>query len=39
LAHAAPRKVGFASPAEAFGHQEILGVLEEHGLAKVRLTH
>src|SRR5271155_4105223 len=39
LAQAAPRKVGFASPAEAFGHREILRVLEEHGLAKVRLTH
>jgi hypothetical protein len=39
LVYAAPRKVGFASPAEAFGHQEILQVLEEHGLAKVRLTH
>jgi short subunit dehydrogenase-like uncharacterized protein len=39
LVHAAPRKTGFASPAEAFGHQEILRTLEEHGLAKVRLTH
>jgi len=39
LVHAAPRKVGFASPAEAFGPREILRVLEEHGLAKVRLTH
>ena len=38
LVHAAPRKVGFASPAEAFGHQEILRVLGEHGLAKVRLS-
>jgi short subunit dehydrogenase-like uncharacterized protein len=38
LVQAAPRKVGFASPAEAFGHQEILRVLEEHGLAKLRLT-
>jgi Family of unknown function (DUF5938) len=38
LVHAALRKVGFASPAEAFGHREILRVLEEHGLAKVRLT-
>ena len=26
LVHGAPRKVGFASPAEAFGHREILGV-------------
>jgi len=38
LVHAAPRKVGFASPAEAFGHQEILRVLEDHGFAKVHLT-
>lgn len=38
LAHAAPRKYGFASPAEAFGHHEILRVLEEHGLSKARLS-
>ena len=38
LVHGAPGKVGFASPAEAFGHQEILRVLGEHGLAKVRLS-
>jgi short subunit dehydrogenase-like uncharacterized protein len=36
LIHTAPRKVGFASPAEAFGHREILRVVESHGLAKVR---
>lgn len=38
LVHVAPRKVGFASPSEAFGYREILRVLDEHGLAKVRLT-
>lgn len=38
LVHAAPRKVGFASPAEAFGHREILRVLEDHGLSKARLV-
>src|SRR5262252_4298091 len=38
LVHAAPRKTGFASPAEAFGHREILRVLEAHGLSKVRLV-
>lgn len=38
LVHAAPRKTGFASPAEAFGHREILRVLEEHGLSKIRLV-
>jgi hypothetical protein len=37
LVHSAPRKVGFASPAEAFGHREILRVLEDHGLSKARL--
>jgi short subunit dehydrogenase-like uncharacterized protein len=31
-----PRKVGFASPAEAFGHCEILRMIESHGLAKVK---
>ena len=38
LVHSAPRKTGFASPAEAFGHREILQVLEEHGLSKARLV-
>ena len=37
LAHAAPRKTGFASPAEAFGHRELLHVLESHGLSKARM--
>jgi hypothetical protein len=36
--HSAPRQVGYASPASAFGHREILGVLESHGLAKARLN-
>jgi short subunit dehydrogenase-like uncharacterized protein len=38
LVRAAPRKVGFASAAEAFGHREILGVLETHGLSRARLS-
>jgi short subunit dehydrogenase-like uncharacterized protein len=38
LAHASPRKVGFASAAEAFGHREILSVLETHGLSKAKLS-
>jgi short subunit dehydrogenase-like uncharacterized protein len=37
LVHSAPRKVGFASAAEAFGHREILNVLESHGLAKAKV--
>ncbi len=37
LVHTQPRKVGFASAAEAFGHGELLQVLESHGLAKARL--
>jgi short subunit dehydrogenase-like uncharacterized protein len=36
LIHAAPRKVGFASPSEAFGHRELLGALESYGLAKAK---
>jgi len=37
LVHTPPRKVGFASAAEAFGHRELLAVIESHGLAKARL--
>jgi len=37
LIHAAPRKVGFASPSAAFGHREILGALESYGLVKVKI--
>jgi hypothetical protein len=32
-----PRKVGFASAGEAFGHRELLRTLETHGLAKAKL--
>ncbi|HXY52306.1 MAG TPA: DUF5938 domain-containing protein [Terriglobales bacterium] len=38
LSHTAPRKVGFASAAEALGHREILKVLEGQGLSKARLS-
>ena len=38
LVHSAPRKVGFASAAEAFGAREVLGVLENHGLSKARMS-
>ena len=37
LVHAAPRKTGFASPAAAFGHREILKTLESHGLSKLKM--
>jgi hypothetical protein len=37
LIHTPPRKVGFASPAEAFGHRELLRVVESHGLAKAKM--
>ncbi|HSA92404.1 MAG TPA: DUF5938 domain-containing protein [Terriglobales bacterium] len=37
LIHAAPRRVGFASPAAAFGHRELLKALEGYGLSKARL--
>ncbi len=33
-----PRQTGFASPAAAFGHRELLRALEGHGLSKARLT-
>jgi Family of unknown function (DUF5938)/Saccharopine dehydrogenase NADP binding domain len=38
LIHRAPRKVGYASAAEAIGHREILRVLESHGLSKMKLV-
>ena len=37
LVHDRPRKAGFASAAEAFGHHELLRVLEDHGLAKAKI--
>ncbi len=36
LIHCAPRKVGYASPAAAFGHREILKTLENHGLSRAK---
>jgi len=38
LVHTPPRKVGFASATAAFGHRELLKVLESHGLTKARLS-
>ena len=35
---APPNKVGFASAAEAFGARAVLGVLENHGLSKARIS-
>jgi len=37
LVHAAPRAVGYASPAAVFGHREILRTLESFGLSKAKL--
>ena len=37
LVHAEPRKVGFASPGEAFGHRELLGALEAYGFVRVEV--
>jgi len=37
LVRSNPRKVGFASAAEAFGHRELLCILESQGLSKVKL--
>ena len=33
-----PRKVGFASPCEAFGHRELLQALESYGLNKAQMA-
>lgn len=38
LTYAAPRKVGFASPCEAFGHRELLQALENFGLSRAKLS-
>jgi short subunit dehydrogenase-like uncharacterized protein len=38
LVYGAPRKVGFASAAEAFGARELLSALESHGLSKARMS-
>jgi short subunit dehydrogenase-like uncharacterized protein len=38
LVRSAPRKVGFASAAEAVGAREILRTLESHGLSKMRMA-
>ena len=38
LARAAPRKVGFASPCEAFGHKNLLQALEDFGLSRAKLS-
>jgi hypothetical protein len=37
LVHQAPRKIGFASPCEAFGHRELLGALEAYGFVRVEV--
>ena len=38
LIHSAPRKAGYASPCQAFGHRELLKVLESYGLSRARVT-
>jgi len=37
LIHQPPQKVGYASPAAAFGHREILRTLESHGLSRMKI--
>jgi Family of unknown function (DUF5938) len=37
LVHQPPRKVGFASPGEAFGHREIIAALEAYGMVRVEV--
>jgi hypothetical protein len=32
-----PRRVGFASPSEAFGHKELMGALESYGYAGLKV--
>jgi hypothetical protein len=37
LVHRPPRQTGYASPAAAFGHREILKTLENFGLSKAKV--
>lgn len=37
LVHDAPKRIGYVSPAEAFGHHELLKTLESHGLSKLKM--
>jgi short subunit dehydrogenase-like uncharacterized protein len=37
LVYATPRVVGFASAPQAFGHRELMGVLETHGLSRMKM--
>jgi short subunit dehydrogenase-like uncharacterized protein len=37
LVHEPPRKLGFASPSEAFGHRELLTALEAYGFVRVEV--
>jgi hypothetical protein len=32
-----PRKVGFSSPSEVFGHREIMGALQSYGYASIKV--
>jgi Family of unknown function (DUF5938)/Saccharopine dehydrogenase NADP binding domain len=38
LIHTPPRKLGFAPATAAFGHRELLKVLESHGLSKAKVS-
>jgi len=38
LVHHPPRKTGFASPCEAFGHRELLAALEAYGFVKLHVV-
>jgi hypothetical protein len=37
LVNEPPRKLGFASPGEAFGHREIAAALEAYGLVRIEV--
>jgi len=38
LIHTRPQKTGYASPCAAFGHRELLKVLESYGLSRARVS-
>lgn len=39
LVHGAPKQVGYRSPADVFGHREILRTLESFGLSKIKMRN
>jgi hypothetical protein len=37
LSRERPRKTGFASPSEVFGHRDLMGALQSYGYAAIKV--